>query len=69
MKPTHHQTHQAGRHFAVAEALLRGHKAKLRGPQTYIEVNDHVAQVMVATNSGNMSEHVEKRRDNWKLLS
>ena len=48
MKPTHHQTHQAGRHFAVAEALLRGHKAKLRGPQTYIEVNDHVAQVMVA---------------------
>ena len=68
MKPTH-QTHQAGRHFAVAEPLLRGHKAKLRGPQTYVEVNDHVAQVMVATNSGNMSEHVEKRRDNWKLLN
>ena len=69
MKPTHHQTHQAGRHFAVAEALLRGHKAKLRGPQTYIEVNDHEAQVMGATSFGNVSAHVEKWRDNWKLLS
>ena len=32
MVPTHQQKHQAGRHLAVAQALLHGHDAKLAGP-------------------------------------
>ncbi|MEU3198804.1 hypothetical protein [Streptomyces sp. NPDC006996] len=48
-RPTTAQVHQAGRHLAVAEALLRGVTAKLRGAQTYIEVGEHVALVKVAT--------------------
>lgn len=47
-QPTHHQTHNAGRHLAVAEALLRGYDAKIDGPRTYIEVNGQRVQVQVA---------------------
>lgn len=45
---THHQVHNAGRHLAVAEALLRGFRAALVGPSSNIEVNGHRAQVQVA---------------------
>jgi len=48
MARTHHQTHQAGRHLAVAQALLRGCRAKLVGRSTYIEVNGTKAQTQVA---------------------
>lgn len=48
MAPTHQQTHEAGRHLAVAEALIRGYKAALVGPASYIEVDGHKAQVQVA---------------------
>ncbi|MFJ3979247.1 hypothetical protein [Streptomyces sp. NPDC090021] len=57
---THSQTHQAGRHLAVAEALLRGIPAKLKGAQTYIEVGEHVAQVMVAAKGAWMIADIDK---------
>lgn len=47
-KPTHQQTHDAGRHLAVAQALLQGYKAALVGRSSYIEVNGQKAQVQVA---------------------
>lgn len=34
MAPSNHQKHQAGRHLAVAGALLQGYSASLEGPQT-----------------------------------
>ncbi|MEI5011684.1 hypothetical protein RB196_34435 [Streptomyces sp. PmtA] len=46
--PTNAQKHQAGRHLVLAEALLRGIPSKLLGATTYVEVGEHVAQVMVA---------------------
>ena len=45
---SHQQTHQAGRHLAVAQALLQGLPARIVGQQTHIEVNGHPASVMVA---------------------
>jgi ribosome modulation factor len=48
MVRTHQRTHDAGRHFAVAEALMRGYKATLIGRSSYIDVNGHKAQVQVA---------------------
>lgn len=48
MTPTNQQTHNAGRHFAVAEALMRGYQASLVGPSSFIEVNGHKAQVQAA---------------------
>ncbi|GGS81093.1 hypothetical protein GCM10010222_22980 [Streptomyces tanashiensis] len=59
-KPTNSQTHQAGRHLAVAEALLRGLPAKPRGAQTYIEVGEHVAQVMVAAKGAWIIADIDK---------
>jgi hypothetical protein len=46
--PTNQQKHDAGRHLAVAEALLRGYKAAIVGPRSYIEVNGYKARVQVA---------------------
>ncbi|MFF0234349.1 hypothetical protein [Micromonospora sp. NPDC005254] len=46
--PTHQQTHQAGRHLAVGQALLRGHRASLAGAQTFIDIDGRRAAVMVA---------------------
>lgn len=46
--PTNHQIHDAGRHLAVAEALMRGYKAALVGRSSHIEVNGHRSQVQVA---------------------
>lgn len=57
---THHQIHNAGRHLAVGEALLRGYSASLRGARTYIEVNGHTAQVQVAAKGAWMIENVDK---------
>lgn len=48
MARTHRQTHAAGRHFAVGEALLRGYQAVLVGGSRYIEVNGHKALVQAA---------------------
>lgn len=48
MVRTHKQTHDAGRHYAVAEALMRGFKAGLVGSSSFIQVNGHKARVQVA---------------------
>lgn len=48
MAPTNQQTHNAGRHLAVGEALARGDDAKLVGQSSLIEVNGHKAQVQAA---------------------
>lgn len=42
------QTHEAGRHLVVAEALMLGHQASLVEPQTYVLINGVKAQVQVA---------------------
>jgi hypothetical protein len=47
MARTNQQTHDAGRHLAVAEALMRGYPAALVGRSSYIEVNGHKVQVQV----------------------
>ena len=60
MARTHQQTHDAGRHFAVAEALMRGYQAALVGRSSYIEVNGHTAQVQVAAQGAWMIENVDK---------
>lgn len=46
--PTHQQTHQAGRHLVVGQALLRGHRANLSGAQTFVDIDGRRAAVMVA---------------------
>ena len=48
MVRTHRQTHDAGRHFAVAEALMRGYRATLVD-RPFVEVNGHRALVQAAT--------------------
>ncbi|MEU8338717.1 hypothetical protein [Micromonospora tulbaghiae] len=58
--PTHQQTHQAGRHLAVAHALLRGYRAELVGAQTFITVNGDCAAVMVAGKGAWMIADVDK---------
>jgi hypothetical protein len=60
MARTHQQTHDAGRHLAVAEALMRGHQAALVGRSSYIEVNGHKAQVQVAAKGAWQIEDVDK---------
>jgi hypothetical protein len=60
MARTHQQTHDAGRHLAVAEALMRGHQAALVGRSSYIEVNGHKAQVQVAAKGARQIEDVDK---------
>jgi hypothetical protein len=60
MAPTHQQTHDAGRHFAVAEALMRGYPAAIVGRSSYIEVNGHKAQVQVAAKGAWQIEDVDK---------
>ena len=57
---SNNQKHQAGRHFAVAEALLRGYPASMQGAQTYIQVNGHTAAVQVAGQGVWMIADVEK---------
>lgn len=60
MEPTHNQTHDAGRHLAVAEALIRGYKAYLVGRSSYIEVNGHKAQVQAAAKGAWQIQDVDK---------
>ncbi|MEV1017044.1 hypothetical protein AB0I95_05925 [Micromonospora sp. NPDC049751] len=48
MAPSNHQKHQAGRHLAVAAALLYGYSASLNGPQTFVTINGRKAAVQVA---------------------
>lgn len=60
MARTHQQTHDAGRHFAVAEALMRGYQAALVGRSSYIKVNGHEAQVQVAAKGAWQVEDVDK---------
>lgn len=59
-KPTHQQTHNAGRHLAVAQALLQGYKAALVGRSSYIEVNGHKAQVQVAAKGAWQIDDVDR---------
>jgi ribosome modulation factor len=60
MARTHQQTHDAGRHLAVAEALMRGYPAALVGRSSYIEVNGHKVQVQVAAKGAWQIEDVDK---------
>ncbi len=60
MARTNQQTHDAGRHLAVAEALMRGYQAALVGPFSFIEVNGHKAQVQVAAKGAWQIEDVDK---------
>ena len=59
MARTHKQTHDAGRHYAVAEALMRGYKAGLVGSSSFIQVNDHKARVQVAAKGAWMIENID----------
>jgi hypothetical protein len=45
---TNHQKHEAGRHLAVAHALLHGYPADLVGPHRYVEINGRSAVVLLA---------------------
>lgn len=60
MVRTHKQTHDAGRHYAVAEALMLGHGAGLVGSSSFIEVNGHKARVQVAAKGAWMIENVDQ---------
>jgi hypothetical protein len=60
MTPTHPQTHDAGRHLAVAEALMHGYKATLVGRSSFIEVNGHKAQVQAAAKGSWQIADVDK---------
>jgi hypothetical protein len=57
--PNQHQKHQAGRHLAVAEALLHGFAAALQGAQTFVTVNGHTAAVQVAGKGAWMIANIE----------
>lgn len=59
-KPTNQQTHDAGRHLVVAQALLQGHKAGLVGRTSYVEVNGKKAQVQVAAKGAWQVDDVDK---------
>ncbi|RAO63873.1 hypothetical protein PSN01_00092 [Micromonospora saelicesensis] len=60
MAPSNHQKHQAGRHPAVAEALLHNHSASLRGPQTFVMINGRTATVEVAAQDGWMVAVIDR---------
>ena len=60
MAVTHQQTHEAGRHLAVAQALLRGYAAKTIGRSSLVEINGHRAQVQVAAKGSWQIQDVEK---------
>ncbi|MBQ1059834.1 hypothetical protein AB0F90_06655 [Micromonospora chalcea] len=60
MAPSNHQKHQAGRHLAVAEALLQGYSASLEGPQTFVKINGRRAAVQVAAQGAWMIADVYK---------
>ncbi|MEW2384315.1 hypothetical protein AB0873_19800 [Micromonospora sp. NPDC047707] len=60
MAPSNHQKHQAGRHLAVAEALLQGYTASLEGPQTFVKINGRRAAVQVAAQGAWMIADVYK---------
>lgn len=60
MTPSHQQKHQAGRHLAVAEALLRGYPASIAGAQTFIEVNGGGAVVSVAAQGAWQIDNIDK---------
>lgn len=60
MGATHQQKHQAGRHFAVGQALLRGWPAELVGPSSLIRINDRQAQVQVAAQGAWQIADVDK---------
>ncbi|MFI7605866.1 hypothetical protein ACIBTV_12155 [Micromonospora sp. NPDC049366] len=60
MVPSNHQKHQAGRHLAVAEALLQGHSASLHGAQTFVTINGRTAAVQVAAQGTWMIADIDK---------
>jgi hypothetical protein len=60
---SHMQVHDAGRHLAVAEALLHGYDAKVVGPRRYIEVNGRRSQLQAAAMGSWQIEDVDKFAD------
>ncbi|MFG1716106.1 hypothetical protein [Micromonospora sp. WMMA1947] len=60
MAPSNHQKHQAGRHLAVAEALLQGYSASREGPQTFVKINGRRAAVQAAAQGAWMIADVYK---------
>ncbi|QOC91761.1 hypothetical protein [Micromonospora craniellae] len=60
MAPSNHQKHQAGRHLAVAEALLQGYPAKMIGARTFVEINGRKAAVQVAARGAWMIADIDK---------
>lgn len=60
MALSNHQKHQAGRHLAVAEALLHGYSASLHGAQTFVTVNGREAAVQVAAQGAWMIADINK---------
>jgi hypothetical protein len=60
MEATHQQKHEAGRHLAVAEALLHGYRAEVVDKRTFIRVNGHIAQVQVAARGSWQISNVDK---------
>ncbi|WP_326563478.1 hypothetical protein [Micromonospora peucetia] len=53
------QTHQAGRHLAAGQALLNARSASLVGRRTHIEVDGHLAAVIVASKGAWMIKNVD----------
>jgi outer membrane usher protein FimD/PapC len=60
MAPSNPQKHQAGRHLAVAEALLRGYAASLHRAQTFVKINGRTAAVQLAAQGVWMIADIEK---------
>ncbi|MFG1744164.1 hypothetical protein ACGFJ4_08335 [Micromonospora chalcea] len=60
MARSNHQKHQAGRHLAVAEALLRGYSASLEGPQAFVKIKGRQAAVQVAAQGAWMIADLHK---------
>lgn len=60
MAVTNQQKHEAGRHLAVAQALLRGYPAQTVGRSSLIEVNGRRAHVQVAARGSWQISNVEK---------
>ena len=60
MAPSNHQKHQAGRHLAVAEALLQGYSASLEGPRTHVKINGRLAAVQLAAQGAWMIDDINR---------
>ena len=62
MRATNQQKHEAGRHFVVAEALLRGYDADTIGRSGLIEVNGHGTEIHVKVVGSWQISNIDKFR-------